>query len=132
MFKLSTDVAFEDEIIVEIYDPASGEPVTMGEDSDIKLTFTVSGPYSKAKLDADRKANVKVINSKKKKYSVDDYQELHTDNLYSRILKWSVISSEGIPVECSTDNLTAFFKEYPWVRTQIEEYINDNANFIKK
>ena len=120
-----------DSIVVELVHPVTQEPLA---DKKCPMTITVYGPYSKHYKDAiHEQTNKRIAKSQKtKKVSFTSEEvEAYGLELLSKVTKeWNILLGGKCP-ELSVGSATEIYTDFPWIREQVEEAINDTASFMK-
>lgn len=106
-------------------------PVT-GEKTDIVITL-LSADSQKYQNGLNRLADKRsrmLLKGKRRNLSI---AELRTENieLYAECtLGWKNISFDKTPFEYSRENAVALYTDFPWIFEQVEEFVEDRANFL--
>ena len=107
-----------------IYHPITNEPL----DIQIKLAGADSDIY--------KRAINKQVEKKLKKNTLDTNLEQEEDEeieiLVACTLDWKNVEYEGCVLECSPENIKFIYSQFIWLREQVDNFINNRANFIGK
>lgn len=101
-----------------------------------QTTITLHGPDSTAQKEVTRKFQNKALKDgvKRKKLNISaeqmDAQALALT--VAATADWENIELEGETLECTPENAKKLYKDYPWIREQVEEFMADRANFLGK
>jgi len=123
---LDTVTACEDGADVEIVHPRTGEP--------IGLTITVVGSDSPTY----RKMIHKLANKRAKRgRGILNSEGMEADNielLAACSTAWAWVKGlmlGGEVPEFNLSNVRGIYRDYPWIREQVDVFIGDRANFLK-
>lgn len=106
--------------------PATGEDL---KDGDNPVTIVLLGKDSKEY----RAAVAKTANSRlrnRKVQTVEQAQQDGIDLLAAVTVGWSGIAENGEPLECTEKEVKRVYREYAWIREQVDEFVDDRANFL--
>lgn len=107
---------------VELVDEEDGTPVLIelhSSDSDV-----VRG--------AVRRFGNKKLNEKKgRKQSMEELEDSSAKILAAATAGWSGMRFGSDELEFTKENAESVYKDFPWIREQVEEFINDRSNFLK-
>lgn len=124
--------AVKDTTDVELYHPATAEPLLNADKS--TMTITVHGPYSE-KFKAVQRAqmNRRLARAQRAGRSTDikaEQIEAETlEQLIECVESWNLTVKDE-PEDFSTENVRAVFEEFPWVREQVEAVFGDARAFL--
>ena len=103
-------------------------PVT-GEPLDVKIKLAgVDSDYYKKEL---RKQQNKKFKKGFRKLSAEELEADTIELLVACTLDWEGVELEGQALECNPENVRKIYKRFPWIREQVDNFINDRANFLK-
>jgi len=106
--------------------PATGEDLY---DGDNPVTVTLLGKDSKEYRQAvARTANSRLRN--RKVQTVEQAQQDGIDLLSAVTLGWQGITENGEPLECTQHEVKRVYREYAWIREQVDEFVDDRSNFL--
>ena len=103
--------------------PVTGEPL----DVRIKLAG-IDSDYYKKEL---RKQQNKKFKKGFRKLSAEELEADTIELLVACTLDWEGVELEGQALECNPENVRKIYKRFPWIREQVDNFINDRANFLK-
>ena len=103
-------------------------PVT-GETLDIRIKL--AGIDSKTYREAARKQINKRLKKGLRKISVEDTEQEEIELLAACTLDWENVEYEGKELECNPENVKFVYKEFPWIREQVDAFIADRGNYLK-
>jgi len=63
--------------------------------------------------------------------TADELDNDSLDLLAACTLGWSGFVVDGSELECNTENARRLYRQFPWLREQAQQYIDDRANFLK-
>lgn len=121
-----------DVVEVELVHPATMEPLTKNDGS--VMTVVVYAPHSKEyKAALHEQTNKRIQKSSKGKrvtFTAEDIEQATLELLAKTTKSWDVVIGGKTP-ELSVPNAVDFYRDFPWVREQVEEAVNDSASFLK-
>lgn len=103
-------------------------PIT-GEVLDIKIK--VAGIDSNIYRKKLREQQNKRIRKGFKNITAEELEAEAIELLVACTLDWKGVEYEGQELECNPENIRKIYKEFPWIREQVDLFINDRANFLK-
>lgn len=106
---------------VEIYAP-DGSP------TDIVITV-----YSKHSNEFKSAAQQLINKAPKNKNAPTDLRRAERDSvklLTNVTVSWKNVEHNGKSVECTKENVEEIYTAHPWLRSQIDDAIGDDANFM--
>ena len=118
---------------VEILHPATGE-VLLNDDG-TPMTITVHGPYSSTyKAVSHAQQNKRLMKAQrtggKLNLSAEEIEASSLELLVKCTAGWN-ITLEDKPEDFSQDKAREVYKEYPWVRDQIDAVFGDTRAFLE-
>ena len=103
-------------------------PVT-GEPLDVKIKLAgVDSDYYKKEL---RKQQNRKFKKGFRKMSAEELEADTIELLVACTLDWEGVELEGQALECNAENARKIYKRFPWIKEQVDNFINDRANFLK-
>lgn len=122
-------------MVVELYHPTTRQPL-LADDGE-KTTVTVLGRYSDKYLSLQRKVQNRRLATQRGsrvKITAEEIEAETTDLLANCIKLWHGIKLDGVELDCNYANAKMLLEDrrFGWFREQIDEAINDDANFMKK
>lgn len=116
--------------VLELLNPSDGT-VLMNDAGDEPLTITLYGSDSDTFRKAVRAYGNKKLNQKgNKKQSVEELEQTSSRLLANVTQCWSNIVESGELLECTEKNAMHLYTEYPWIREQVDEFVNERSNFL--
>lgn len=114
-------------------------PITnapLADDDGNEASIMLHGPDSTAQKEVKRKFQNKAIKDGVKRKSLN----ISTEQIEAQAIAldvaatagWKNISIEGEEFEYSPENAKILYRDYPWIREQVEEFIADRSNFLGK
>lgn len=110
-------------------------PVTDEDLTDAKgkpVTITLLGNHSREfrqKVDEMSRRQNKRRNSDN--LTLAEAERRAAELLAAVTVSWSGVEWEGQKLECNRENAEMLYRELPWVRTQVDEFVGDVGNFFK-
>jgi hypothetical protein len=113
-----------------VFDPATMVDTdisitVLGRDSDIYRQLAAN--QSRKRLGKMAKAGRVTAGT----MSLDEFENDAMELLVACTTAWENISIDGVPVEYSKESARRVYKEYPFIKEQVEAAITDRANFSK-
>ena len=108
---------------MELEHPVTGEPLGIK----IKVAGVDSDYYRKEMRRQQNKRLKKGIRT----ISAEELENEVIELLVACTLDWEGIEYEGKVLECNKENARMIYKKFPWIREQVDNFINDRANFLK-
>jgi len=105
---------------------------TTGEELDIVIML--SGPDSRRAREADRSmTDLLTKEAIEKKLTPDDatFERMASMRAAGLVIDWRGIEWGGKPFPFTIDNAIKLFTERRWIRTQVETFASQRANFFK-
>jgi hypothetical protein len=98
------------------------------------MSITVYAPHSKVYKDAlHEQTNRRLQKAQKtKKFSMTSEEvEQSSLEVLARVTKeWDIVLGGKTP-KLDIQSATELYRDYPWIKDQVEEAVNDNASFLK-
>jgi len=116
------DVANQGEWL-ELEHPVTGEPLGVR----IKLAGIDSDYYKKEMRRQQNRRLKKGIRN----ISAEELEAETISLLVACTLEWENVEYDGTPLECNAENVRKIYKEFSWIREQVDVFINNRGNFIK-
>lgn len=105
---------------------------TLKGDDGVPLSITVYGADSDQFRSIVRQYGNKRLNEKKnKKQRMEELEEMSAKILAKVTVSWHNIVENGEQLTCNEENAFKVYGEYPWIREQVDEFVNDRSNFLK-
>jgi hypothetical protein len=110
--------------------PFTGVPLYFGEDEDREpVTIRILGQDSREfRAMVSAAAN---SSTKQKAFDVDSAEARAVDLLSGLVTGWRGIEWDGKPLDCTRENVRMLLLKFPPIRTQLDAFIADRANFFK-
>jgi hypothetical protein len=130
---LETTSVAEQGAAMEVQHPVTGAVLT--DTSGAALTITLAGQDSERFRKAERRITNKRLASQAAGRRIALTSEgLETDaieRLVACTITWSGITLDGEAKDCTPENAREAYKRLPWLREQVERFVEDRANFLK-
>ena len=95
-------------------------------------TITVLGTDSKLYRDAVKaKLNSRLNQKKSAKVDMDQEERKSIELLARMTVGWTGIARNGSEVDCTFENAVAVYREFPWIKEQVDEFVSDRSNFLR-
>ena len=103
-------------------------PVT-GEPLEVKIKLAgIDSDYYKKEL---RRQQNKRFKKGFRKMNAEELESETIELLVACTLDWDGVELEGQALECNPENVRKVYKQFPWIKEQVDNFINDRANFLK-
>lgn len=110
-----------------VRDPGTGEPC---QTDGTPVTITVHGVDSDQHRKAWRAMLDRRANAKTKKVRSADW-EAETARLLAQITEsWEGVVWDGKPLPCTEADAAMLYTRVPWLREQLDEFLNERGNFL--
>lgn len=121
-----------DEIVVVIKHPATGEPLKNDDKSE--MTITIYAPHSKEYkkvLHEQTNKRLKKMQSKgNKDITAEDIEEATLEALAKTTKEWNITYGGEAP-KLTVTKAKEVYEDVFWIRSQIEEAVEDSLDFMK-
>jgi hypothetical protein len=121
-----------DTIEVILNHPVTLEPIVKADGTE--MSITVYAPHSKVYKEAlHEQTNRRLLKAQKSKKFTMTSEEAEQSALevLARVTKeWDIVLGGKTP-KLDFQSAVDLYKEYPWIKDQVEEALNDNASFLK-
>lgn len=102
-----------------------GDPIT------ITLLGADSKPFQRLQhKQTTNRLNKRVSRGGRIKITGEELEEDAMDILVACTKSWKNIVYEGQELECNAINIRMLYERLPWIREQVDEFINDRSNFL--
>ena len=120
--KLDLSASAEQGATLQVRHPVSGIELE-------GVTIKVVGTDSKRFRDILKNKAREQMNRKNKPIDLQKAEKESIEMLAACTLGWTGISEGGTELQFSTENAIMMYKKYLWLREQVDEFMNDRANF---
>ncbi len=107
-------------------------PVTKAK---LGITIYVMGAESTAYRNIIRRQQnrrLKLLSKNRRiELTLEETEEEALDLLVAVTKRWDGLVWDGKAIECSEENIRMVYQERPWLRQQVDEGVNDPANFTR-
>lgn len=125
------NVDSEQKATMQVYNPQTDEPLlTDGQPVTIDLYGPDSDVIQKVQEDFDNRLLKKTNRSGKLSLNSKQLKAQAQAINVASVADWNGIVWEGEPLECNEENVRMLLEHLPWLREQIEGFINDRQNFF--
>lgn len=130
--KLNTTAKSNDGAWLPLRDPGTFQVLLddLGEPVQIQLAGVDSDAYRKAQR---RVTNMR-LNSRRgmaPKLTAEEMEAEALDILARCTMAWTGIVENGKVLECNYENARKLYSTYPWIKDQVDAFVNDRANFLQ-
>jgi hypothetical protein len=125
MFDLKDLKPKSNTIKVELRHPSTGDLLDMS----ISVYNPYSPEYKAAMHEQTNKRLMKSAKVRKQTYTAQELEASALELLASITEGWS-ITFEGKALKFSREKAVELFSEYPWIKDQLEEALNDTSGFL--
>lgn len=129
---LDTTKVAEEGSTLEVRHPTSGAVLSNGDGRPV--TLTLAGMDSQRARKAERLAtNRRLKMGGRRSFSVtaDELDNDALDLLAACTLAWSGFEVDKAEMECNVDNARRLYRQFPWLREQAQQFVDDRANFLR-
>ena len=111
----------------EITHPATGEK--------LGGFITVRGAESKIVQNYNRRRFMELQKRERRNkgkddsYTLDEIESISIESAYVRVISWKNIKKDGVELEFNRENAEQVFRDFPWIRAQVQENSEDLLNF---
>ena len=126
---ISTDNA-EGEFL-HLLNPGNGEPLV--DDTGAAIGLRLLGKDSEIYRAAQRSVTNRRLNLKGNASITAERIETEANEILAKCtVAWTGIVFKGETLECNVANAKDIYKEVPWLKEQVDEFIAERANFLGK
>lgn len=120
--------------VMTVAHPQTGEDLL--DDKGTPVTITLLGkdsPEFKKVLrrNANKKIDYMQSTGRKIVVKVEDLEKDGLELAVAATKAWSGINVDGALLECVPENVESTYNRFPWLREQVESFINNRANYLK-
>jgi hypothetical protein len=115
---------------MELCHPATGE--VLKDDNGAAIWIDVYGSDSDVFRGALRSYGNKKLAKGSKKQTMEELEQVSSKILAKATAGWSdqlMVNGDFLP--CTEQNAEWLYCEYPWIREQIDTFVNERSNFLK-
>lgn len=129
---LGSLVISSEAVEMQLSNPVTNEPMFVDEKP---VALLMVGMDSEEWRKADRKITNRRLKVQKGgrnvKITAEELEFENQEKTLACVVGFKNIIVNGQPLEFSTENVRELFKNLPWLKRQAEDFIYDEANFIK-
>ena len=117
--------------VMTLYHPVNGEPIiddTTGQPWTITLAGQDSERFRKA-TQANTNRRLSMRRGRPGQITAQELDNEALELLVACTLSWSGITLELQPLAFEPNNVRKVYRDFPWVREQVDAFIGDRANF---
>lgn len=114
-----------DTAIVHILHPKTGVDTGIR----IEVASVDSPKYRKASSIVQNR-NAALFRKGKNSLSIEAINEGTTDLLVAAVISWEGVIWAGEEMPCNENNIRQVYELFPWIKEQVDEFVNDRGNFI--
>lgn len=116
--------AAEEGATLMLRDPVTGNA--------LDATITVVGSDSERYRSAQSEEQMKLLRRKQtgEKVDADEWREQASRILSRATIGWTNVTEGEKELECNERNARYIYSTYPWVREQVDKFINERSNFL--
>ena len=115
-----------DTAVLQIVNPVDGLPTNIK----ITLASVDSDRYRQASLRIQNE-QLKALEKGRNKASAERLAAGSLDLLVSVTVSWEGIAENGVPLDCTPENVRRVYSELPFIREQVDDFFADRRNFFK-
>lgn len=119
---------------LQVTHPVTFEPIT--DDEGNQVTIFLHGPDSAELKQVRRKWQNKQLNDSMKRrkmnISAEQLESQALEILITATKDWQHLAFEGEELPCTPANVRKIYTSLPWLKDQVDEFINERSNFLGK
>lgn len=96
-----------------------------------KVQITVLGAESSKARQLIDSFSRKALSSRNQQMSPDRAKEFQIELLTACTVSWANVQLNGQMLEPTKDNIMMMYRDYPWLRQQVDAFMSNRANFFK-
>lgn len=121
--------------VLELRNPHTSAVLTQeGTNAPVTISLiSADAPEYRALVHKQNNARIKEMRVARKGLGGITSESTDASNLELLVLAtkaWSGIVENGQALQCTPDVIRYVYTEYPWIREQAEEFVNERANFL--
>lgn len=124
----------EEGVDMELLDP-NGDPIFQDEEKTKPVTIRVLGRDSEQFMRTQRRQIERRLQRQRgqrmRQIPIEELVEEQSELLAAVTVNWSGIEEKSASVPFNPANVRRIYKNYPWIREQVDNFIGDRANFMK-
>jgi hypothetical protein len=109
--------------------PETFEP--MKEEDGAEIWIRLAGPESTYYQTASRASTNRRLQRRQFRATADELEHERIELLAACTLAWSGIVVHGERLGCSTETAKRLYREFRWLREQVDAFIEDRGNFFQ-
>lgn len=116
---------------LELLHPVTGQPIADDEGNTLRVQLL--GKDSKEYRKAQRAITERRLKSRSKanRFDAEALEQEAVDVLIACTVAWEGFAEEGKELECKPANVRKVYLEYPWIKEQVDEFVDDRGNFMQ-
>jgi len=122
--QFDTKKTSEEGVWVEIESPIDGEP--------LGIHFKILGSDSEVYNKQIRKNKDKMMKQGMRNIKSENLEVEEIELLVACTVDWDNIVDNGEKLECTKENVRCVYKNYPWIKDQVDDFIGDRSNFLSQ
>ena len=130
--KLNTAAKSNEGAWMPLRDPGTFQVLL--DDAEAPVQIQLAGVDSDIYRKAQRRITNMRLSSKRgmsPKLTAEEMEAEALDILARCTMAWTGIVENGKSVPCDYDNARKLYATYPWIREQVDAFVNDRANFLQ-
>ena len=126
--QLNTQDRSEEGAVLNLIHPTTHQPLLGYQDQ--PMTIMLKGVESKAFKEMQYRQSDKAFKGGKLKMSSAQLAESSLQALGKLTVSWTGFSLNNEPLPCTEANAVMVYRDYPVIRNQVDEFINDIENYL--
>jgi len=116
---------------LELLHPVTGQVIR--DDDDNAMRVRLVGKDSKEYRKAQRAITERRLKSRSRanRFDADGIEQEATDLLVACTVGWEGFAEDGKDLEFNKANIRKVYTNYPWIREQVDEFVDDRGNFMQ-
>ena len=116
---------------LHLLNPGNGDPLTKDDGSSVGIYLL--GRDSDAYRQAQRKVTNRRLSQKSSTSITAERLESEANDILAHCtVSWNGIVYKGEELECNAANAKRIYKEIPWLKEQVDEFVAERANYLEK
>lgn len=116
---------------LEVLHPVNGQIIRDDEGDPMRIKLV--GKDSKEYRKAQRAITERRLKSRSKanRFDADSLEQEAIDLLVACTLEWEGFAEDGKELEFKPVNVRKVYSAHPWIKEQVDEFVDDRGNFMK-
>lgn len=98
---------------------------------DQPVTVKIAGTYSALYRKTAEAQTRRMFKKRQPQMSPELWQEHRIELVATCVMDWQGFTNDGVPMDCTRENVSKFLEAAPWILAQLEEAQADHAGFFR-